>query len=253
MYLVNMKKRLLLTVLAAVSVLLFQSCKKETDNLNTASIEDYSPLIVGKYITYRLDSSVMINFGASMETHSYQVKYLVDAAITDADNRPSFRIVRFIKKPSNAWDADATFWATPVSNGLEFVENNLRYMKLRLPIKDFYTWKGNTHIDTYSINSEVKYLDDWDYTYENVGVPETIGTYNLDSVLTVNHRDEIIGNPADANSYSEVNYGQEKYAKGIGLVYRKFLHTEYQPPTPGSAGHFADGSYGVTYTMIDHN
>ncbi len=136
---------------------------------------------------------------------------------------------------------------------MEFVENNLRYIKLKLPIKDGYTWKGNSHIDTYSINSEVKYLDSWDYYYENVGLPETIGAFNLEDVLTVNHRDEIIGNPADPNSYSEINYSQEKYAKGIGMVYRRFLHTEYQPPTPGSSGHFAEGTYGITLTMIDHN
>ena len=252
MYLVFMKK-CFFTVLALAVVMPFVSCKKETTTVQTPSIEDYSPFVVGKYITYQLDSSVSINFGAAMETHTYQVKYLVDAALNDADERPSFRIVRFIKKPSGAWDADASFWATPTSNGLEFVENNLRYIKLRLPIKDGFTWKGNTHIDTYSINSEVKYLDGWDYIYENVGVPETVGAYNLDEVLTVNQRDEIIGNPADPNSYSEINYGQEKYAKGIGLVYRKFLHTEYQPPTPGSNGHFADGTYGVTMTMIDHN
>jgi hypothetical protein len=243
----------LFAVLAASSIFLLQACKKETETLATPTIEDYNPLVIGKYITYQLDSSVMINFGAAIETHTYQVKYVVDGALNDADNRPSFRIVRFMKRPSGAWDADATFWATPTANGLEFVENNLRYLKLRLPIKDGYTWKGNTHIDTYSINSEVKYLDSWDYIYENVGMPETIGTYNLDSVLTVNQRDEIIGSPSDPNSYSEINYGQEKYAKGIGMVYRKFLHTEYQPPTPGSSGHFADGTYGITMTMIDHN
>jgi hypothetical protein len=248
-----MKKYAVLTVLSFALLLFFSSCKKETETLKTDTIADYNPLQVGKYITYQLDSSVMINFGAGMETRSYQVKYLVEAAVTDADNRPSYRIVRFIKKPNNSWQSDATFWSTPTANGLEFVENNLRYLKLRTPITEGYTWKGNTHIDTYSINSEVKYLDGWDYTYENVGMAETIGAYNLDSVITVNQRDEIIGNPADPNSYSEINYGMEKYAKGIGLVYRKFLHTEYQPPTPGSSGHYAEGTYGVTYTIIDHN
>ena len=86
-----------------------------------------------------------------------------------------------------------------------------------------------------------------------MGVASRIGTFNLDSTLRVDQRDEVIGNPADAASYSEVNYAMEKYAAGIGMVYRKFLHTEYQPPTPGVSGKFVDGSYGVTLTMIDHN
>src|SRR6218665_3761440 len=234
-----MKNKIFLPAAVAIS-LFFSSCEKKTEELATASIEDYSPLVVGKYITYQLDSTVTINFGAALETRSYIVKYLVDAAITDAYNRPSYRIVRFkYAAATDSWHSDATFMATPVDKGLEFVENNMRYIKLKQPFTYGYTWSGNTHIDTYSLTSEVKYLADWDYTYTAVSEPATVGTYNLDDVVTVDQRDEVIGNPSDPNSYSETNYGMEKYARGIGLVYRKFLHTEYQPPVPGSAGHYA--------------
>ena len=54
-------------------------------------------------------------------------------------------------------------------------KNNMRFIKLQTPIRDYYSWKGNTYIDTYSINSEVKYLDDWDYVYDSVNVPLTFG------------------------------------------------------------------------------
>jgi hypothetical protein len=84
-------------------------------------------------------------------------------------------------------------------------------------------------------------------------MPAKIGALTIDSTIKVSQRDEIIGNPANPNSYSERNIGEEKYAKGIGLVYRNFLHTEYQPPTPGHIGAYSDGSYGVTLKMIDHN
>jgi hypothetical protein len=134
---------------------------------------------------------------------------------------------------------------------MEFIENNMRFVKLKGPIRDGFIWKGNSYIDTYSLNSNVKYLDNWEYTYENVNMPETVGTFNLDSTLLVNQRDEIIGNPNDVNSYSEINFGAEKYAKGIGLVYRNFSHVEYQPPTPGRSGYRI--GYGVKMTMIDHN
>ncbi|MBC7937884.1 MAG: hypothetical protein H7Y86_21260 [Rhizobacter sp.] len=248
-----MKKFALLTCLAAVAMLM-NSCKEKTGGVETASIGDYSPFTVGKFITYQLDSVVPVNFGAALETRTYEVKYLVDAAINDINNRPSFRIVRYIKKPGNVWQGDATFLATPTSQGLEFVENNLRYIKLRLPIRDGYTWLGNSYIDTYSLNSEVKYLADWDYMYDSVGVAATVGDYNLDDVIKVEQRDEIIGDPTDPlNLYYETNYGMEKYARGVGLVYRKFLHIEYQRPTGSVTGKFVDGTYGVTLTMIDHN
>ncbi|HMJ45835.1 MAG TPA: hypothetical protein VK498_00800 [Ferruginibacter sp.] len=241
-------------VLLIVTLIIFSACKKSSEEFNSAAIQDYYPLAVGKYITYNLDSIVTINFGASMVVRKYQVKYQVDALITDNLGRPAYRIVRSIRNTAaNPWQSDATFMAINTSNSLEFVENNLRYIKLKVPIKDGYSWKGNAYIDTYSLNSELKYLDSWDYVYDSVNVRSTVGTFTLDSTLKVNQRDEIIGSPSDPNSYSEKNYGVEKYAAGIGLVYRNFLHTEYQPPVPGLGGHFVTGSYGVILTMIDHN
>ncbi|MEO6489437.1 MAG: hypothetical protein ABIO04_05795 [Ferruginibacter sp.] len=247
-------KQYFLFFLAFTLFIGFNSCKKSNEEFKTASLDEYYPLTPGKYITYSLDSTIYVNFGASAEVHSYEVKFEVDAQITDNLGRPAYRIFRYIRNPgAGAWAPDATFTAVNDSTGLEFIENNLRYLKLKQPVRDNYTWKGNTYIDTYSINSPVKYLDDWDYVYENVGITQQVGTFTFDNTLTVNQRDEIIGNPADINSYAEINYSLEKYAAGIGMVYRQFLHTEYQPPVPGLEGHYVDGSYGVTYTIIDHN
>jgi hypothetical protein len=247
-------KKYSLFVCVILVALGFSACKKSTEELKTESVNDYYPLEVGKYITYNLDSTIYINFGASAEVRSYQVKYYVDAAITDNLSRPAYRIQRYIRKlPADPWVPDATFMAVNTTNSIEFIENNERYIKLRLPIRDGYSWKGNSYIDTYSLNSTKRYLDDWDYIYDSVGVVSTVGTFTLENTLKVDQRDEVIGFPSDPNAYSEINQGVEKYAKGIGLVYRNFFHSEYQPPTPGHGGYFADDSYGITLTMIDHN
>ena len=247
-----MRKVFFLTLTTVV--LFLSACKKSTEEFQTASIRDYYPLQIGKYITYSLDSTVFINFGTVQVINSYQVKHVVDALITDGLGRPAYRIIRYIRRtPANAWVPDNTFMAVPTDFSMEFIENNFRFLKMRSPIRDGYTWKGNTYIDTYSLNSTVKYLNDWDYSYDSLNLPAKIGTLTIDSTIKVSQRDEIIGNPTNPNSYSERNIGEEKYAKGIGLVYRKFLHTEYQPPTPGHGGAYADGSYGVTLKMIDHN
>jgi hypothetical protein len=248
-----MKKILLLLFIASL-LLSLNACKKSTESFIPNQATEYFPLTVGKYITYKLDSLVFINFGTSSVTRSFEVKYLTDARLSDNLDTPAYRIVRFIRNtPSNPWVADATFWATNTGKGIDFTENNLRYQKLKTPVRDLYTWKGNSYIDTYSFSSNVKYLGDWDYSYDSVGMQSVVGSYTLPNTLKVDQRDEVIGNPNDPKSYSEINYAVEKYAAGIGLVYRKFLHTEYQPPTPGLGGRFVDGSYGVTLTMIDHN
>ena len=240
-------------LIACIFLCCIISCKKETDVFSTLTINDYSPLQTGKYITYKLDSLVYLNFGTTNTTISYQVKYVTDSLITDNLGRPAYRIFRFIRKTDqDAWQPSGTFMAINDTSTLEFIENNMRFVKLKLPIKDEFSWKGNAFIDTYSLNSQVKYLDDWDYVYTNVGKPENVDGSSFENTLTVNQRDEVLGSPDDPGAYSEVNFSIEKYAYGIGLVYRKFFHSEYQPGS-GGPGYFADGSYGVTLTIIDHN
>ncbi|HQY12879.1 MAG TPA: hypothetical protein PK133_11725, partial [Ferruginibacter sp.] len=141
--------------------------------------------------------------------------------------------------------------AVPTEFSVEFIENNMRFIKMKAPVRNGFSWKGNSYIDTYSLNSDVKYLDDWDYTYDSLNTTISLAALTVDSTLKVDQRDEVIGNPNDPNSYSEINQGAERYAKGLGLVYRNFLHVEYQPPTPGRGG-YRQG-YGVKMTMIDHN
>jgi hypothetical protein len=238
---------LLIIVILSFSII---SCSK-TEQYPTPSISDYLPLQTGKYITYQLDSTIFINFGTKDTTISYQVKYVTDSLIADNTGRPAYRIFRYIRKtPNDAWISDATMMAINTGISLEWIENNLRFVKLRTPITENYNWKGHTFIDTYSANSQLQYMDGWDYTYTRLDGIDTLQNKIYTGTLTVNQRDEIIGIPDDPDSYSEINFGQEKYAKGIGLIYKKFFHSEYQP---GNGGYFADGSYGVTYTIIDHN
>ncbi len=243
-------KRLAFYFLFALLLVNIHACRK-TESYPTPSLEDYYPLQSGKYITYQLDSLKYLAFGTRDTTVSYQVKYYTDAAMTDNLGRPAWRIFRYIRKDdTQPWATDATFMAVPTSDHLEFIENNLRFIALHLPIENNYAWKGNSYIDTYSANSELKYLDNWDYTYANTGQADQVGGQNFSDVLFVNQRDEVIGDPTDPSGYSEINFGQEKYAKGLGLIYKKFFHQEFQP---GNGGYVADGSYGITLTVIDHN
>lgn len=237
------------------SALVFNACGKETATIDSPAIAEYASVTVGKYITYRLDSTVFTNFGLTEETKRYQVKDVVDAQITDNLGRPSFRIIRYLRDSlgTQPWAPNATFLVTPLGDQLEFVENNLRYIKLHLPIQDGFTWKGNTHIDTYSAGSEVKYLDDWDYNYEQFGQSYTVRGVTVPNTVKISQRDETIPNgPFNPNGYYERNFSSEVYAKGIGLIYRNFIHWEYQPPrVPGQQGDRK--GYGVKLEMIDRN
>jgi len=234
-------------------VLLLTSCKKQMDNYSPEPLSDYYPLQVGKYITYNLDSTLFINFGQKDTVIHYQIQDRVDSPITDNTGRDGFRILRFIRHDtSEAWAPNNTFMVTPTENSIEFVENNLRFIKLKSPLRKDYTWKGNSFIDTYSNISNVRYLDDWDYIYDSLGLPLSINSINIDSTIKVFERDEFIGEDPSLSTtqYAEENYSVEKYGKGIGLIYREFLHWEYQGPQSPTHGY---SGYGIKMSIIDHN
>ncbi|MGH2647006.1 MAG: hypothetical protein ACRDE8_05530 [Ginsengibacter sp.] len=217
-------------------------------------MNDYFPLQVGKYITYNLDSTLFIHFGQADTVISYQVKDQVDAQITDNLGRPAYRIIRYLRQDtSQDWTPDNTFMVIPTSNSIEYVENNLRFLKLELPLKQDFSWKGNSYIDTYSINSELQYMDDWDYIYDSIDAPLTINSLSINSTITVDERDEFLGQDPSipGTQYAEKTYALEKYGKGIGLIYREFLHWEYQGGETGVPGYFV--GYGVKLSIIDHN
>ena len=247
-----MYRKLTLLTTALGITFLFHNCTKE-ETLPTASILDFFPLEIGRSITYRMDSTVFVNFNSREEVHSYQVKDVVEDLITDNLNRPTYRIRRYIRDTAatQPWADDATFLVTPTRNTLELNDNNLRFIKLHLPIRDDYSWKGNSYIDTYSSNSEVNYLDDWDYIYANTNQPYNFDTEVVDSTVTVYQRDEVIGDPDVDTVFSRRDYSVEVYGKGIGLIYKNFLHREFQPATPGKDAYIL--GYGIMLTMIRHD
>ena len=237
---------------ALLLITLLTACTKENELFKTASPNDYFPLQVGKYISYNLDSTVFISFGTKDTVIKYQVKDSVETKITDNQGRPAYRIVRYIRKDAfQPWAPSNTFMATSTGKTIEFVENNLRFVKLISPIKEDVTWNGNQYLTidpypAYTFSSD--FMGDWEYTYKDVDAPLTVGTFNLDSTLTVTEIDYSFANPqTPGTQYAERTYSIEKYAKRIGLVYKEFLHWEYQGNTKSYKG------FGIKLTMIDHN
>jgi len=246
------------TALSLITLLLMAICWmgcSKTEQLNTAYIKDYYPLEVGKYITYRLDSTVYVKLNTVKEVHSYLVQDLVDAKVTDNLGRDAYRIRRTIRSKTDTmqWNDNTSYMVVPLDRSLEVIDNNLRFIKLQEPIRENFTWKGNNYINTYS-DATLQYLDAWDYFYENVDQPYSVGAANWVMTTTVNQRDEILGTPGNKQFYWEINHSMEVYAKGVGLVYRDFLHEAWQPPNITSVdGYYESNSYGIKLTMVNTN
>jgi hypothetical protein len=252
-------------LLASFSLLslFFSGCKSEVEAYKTEPLSDYLPLAVGKYITYRLDSTVFPSAGRATEVHYYLEKNIIDGQITDNLGRPGFLVFRFLRDTGQTkpWASAGTYAITPLPNAIELYDNNQRTIPLTAPIKEGNAWKGNRYLADDPFKSLYNYtsvdnndLSNWLYTYGSVN-NELIGGKLINDVITVKHIDELQNvennKPKLETAFASRTFSLDKYAKNIGLVYQEKIMWEYQPnltgPSPYKTG------FGIKRTLFDHN
>jgi hypothetical protein len=246
----------LLAISVMMLCLITVACNKK-ETLSFAALTEYYPLQVGKTFTYRLDSILPINFGTSLQTKHYLAKDSIESQFSDAQGRPSFRIWRFVRDTlaTQPWRYTSTYVATIDNNQkwIEYVDNNLRFIALRQPITEGFSWKGNSFIDTRSGGSPVQFMDDWDYTYQDIDQSYTVRKGKFDSTISVLHVDEVTPpGPFNPCYYQQTNYSIEVYAKGVGLIYKEFLHKIWNLASSNCSGGSWDDSYGVKLNLVDY-
>ncbi|MBI5856049.1 MAG: hypothetical protein HZB42_00220 [Sphingobacteriales bacterium] len=248
--------------IAAIFASVLFSCNKKEDFVSE-DVKDYLLITPGKYITYRLDSMVFTNFGTTTEIHKYQVKHVVDALITDNLGRPGYRVYRFIRDsvdatswtPAQPWTNSGTYFITPLTDQVELIEDNLRIIKLHMPVRESFSWKGNKYLPTdpygqyYGFSNDDN-MADWDFYYDGGSTSFSYKGNNYSNVYSIEEADESFNVPITIpTAYAAKSRAVEKYSKNIGLVYREYELWEYQPPPVGP---YKTG-FGVTQWMIDHN
>lgn len=250
-----MLQRAILKIFFFVSliyVLILSSCTKSDVLSSSIKAVNYYPVSTGKVWIYRLDSTNIPAFGTSLITNSYHIKDSVGSSFIDNTGRQSWVVYRFITDTleQNMWQSLSSYYVTPTANDVEVVDdNNLRFIKLTTPVRAGYVWQGNTYIDTRSATTSYQYFDGWNYMYTSVGSPYSTLSGIIDSSVTIFQRDETSPEgPFDPEFYQQRNYSVEVYAKGVGLIYKNFLHSVWQP-TPEPA-RYTDDSYGIILNLI---
>jgi hypothetical protein len=242
--------------------LLFAACKK-TDNSALEPVSDYFPLTIGKYITYDVDSTVPIyqTTALVLDSFHYQIQYIVDGVVYDNLNRLGYHITcNFRLDSSYLWVPYHTAMAVNTGSTIEFSQDNQKYIKLVEPIQQDFSWNGNAYLYTDNTDS-LQYLQNWNYTYDSLNFPITLNSLTIDSTIKVAETNQQVGVQDHTDLidgydtlYSTNTYSVEKYAKGIGLVYRDFFYNIYQPADRSQPfGAFGYTGYGLTLKMIDHN
>ncbi len=246
---------------AILLVVVFSACENSKEEFVTESYKEYFPLGISKSITYRVDSTVFTQSGSKVEVHKYQVKHTVQSEIADNQGRKAYLINRLIRNEAGTtpWLENGNYTVTPLDDQAEVVENNLRVIRLRNPMKKNFSWRGNAYLPgspyrpAYDMDAGSD-MNQWQFTYSDFG-DTTVNGQSYQNVWSVEHANNVLNLPPvpGTNAYGLMEVSREKYAKGIGLVYRKHDVYEYQPGHADNSYQPAYSGFGITMWMIEHN
>jgi hypothetical protein len=199
-----------LIILALVIFATF-ACKKKVEDPPDLGY-DYAPNTIGKYVVYDVDSVVYDDFKNDTSYYKYRIKEKLEEVYIDNEGRNAIKLVRYIKQFSDSVSYDNMTWLvkdvwnyTKTATTLEVVEEDVRFTKLIFPVKEESTWNGNAN----------NTIGDWEYKYTYIDKNEMINGTTFENVLMVTQKDDKNKNAIHREYYVE------KFAKGVGLVYRE--------------------------------
>jgi hypothetical protein len=197
---------------------LFLSCKKKQDNAAAPDLGyDYYPGTVGSYIEYDVDSIAYRPLTLDTVEAKFHIKEVIEEEFTDNQNRPALRIVRYKKNYSAtipysqmSWTLQDVWLANKTRTTAEVVEENVRFVKLIFPVTEDGSWNGNAQ----------NTIGEWEYKYSGFGQSATYNSLTFGECVLVTQK-------KSASLLSYQNY-VEKYAKGVGMVYKEIIDVKSQ-------------------------
>lgn len=215
-----------------ISSIVLSACTRQIIEPGPADLGyDFYPLQTGKYVIYKVDSIYYNDFDRRNDTVSLEVVDEIGEKFTDNQGRDSYIVNRSRRYTSSGpWISDHTYYVTRDNFKLEWQENNLRFIKMIYPVKINGKWFGNSYLSTLT-NPEIRWYDNWEYRYTRVqeGFNTGFKSYTPTHTIFQSSNQEAEGDPNNPNSYSAFSYGQETYAKNVGMVFKELTRWEYQP------------------------
>lgn len=201
------QKRNIILWLISLSVFTWFSCKKESVEIPTLSY-NYFPTEKGKYIIYDVDSiyhsETDNNNDDSVFSYHFQIKDKIDSSYIDLEGRVNQVRLRYHRdNDTMQWQLTEVWTQYLSSTSAYLTEDNIKYHKLSFPINSTISWNGN---DSNTEDEEIYY---YDYFHES----DVLNGLSFDSTLSVIQIDE--------NNFVETIYGNEKYAAGVGMIYKE--------------------------------
>ena len=210
----------LLALLSIALFFAFACSKDDSTPLKTLESSDYFPVDTGTYWIYdvtKIEIDAPIN---RYDTNVFEIKMLVKQYDGDLKQYEFWRYSRVDSLSS--WENYDIVTVSIDDYSVQWVEDNLRYLKMKNPIVENRNWDGNT----YNIKEPWNYLySDLDYTFEN-------DYLNISNCIIIEQRNVV--------NLLQSEIAKEVYAKNIGLVYKyeEVLILEANLPKTGYINEF---------------
>jgi hypothetical protein len=211
--------------------LLLSGCKKESELAPDIGYDFYPTTLYSERI-FEVDSIVFNDFTKTTDTFSFFLKERLEEVFTGGTNQ-SVRVVNYRRESAEtSWKPTKTWAFTATSTFIEEQTDNLRTHTLVFPVKKGEKWDANRPNTLKTEENEYLSLQS-----------ETVGEKTYPAVVHIKRRQ--IQDALKINT----DIAFDKYAKGIGLVYR---HREnIKRFTTGQPGETPVDS-GLIYTMTLH-
>lgn len=173
----------------------------------------YFPDTVGHFVIYSVDSLVYDDFTGQVLQFEYEVKELIESRLTDGEGKESLRLERYIRPDeSSPWEIKDVWQARVLPDRAEKTEENITFIKLVFPPKLGSRWNGNAY----------NTLPRQEYRIIEAHKPYLITpSLSFDSTVTVLQNEFI--------TLISEELQEEKYAKDIGLVFKRYRKVDKEP------------------------
>ena len=196
---------------------------KPSDNVIPLNFKNsFFPIQIDKFIIYSYEELNHNAFDSKTDTINYWIKETIDTSFLDQENDSTYRL-RIDHSIDEGLNWEFQYYAVLKEDdyGIERSDYDIKRVKLTYPVHDNKRWDINMFN-----NQDIQYG-----YYKNTDTPYQIedSLFNETVIVKLANQEDIIF----------TQFEEEVYARGLGLIKRKFIDIETQP------GKYKDG---IEYT-----
>lgn len=223
----------ILPILLALVLLIIWACNEETASPRSEWGYDYFPLEIGKIWNYEMDSIILRPEVGGVQYDSVHLlvrETLVDT-LRDLENHLWYRGERYDRYSDTLpWRFSQTFLLRMDKQRAFRKEDNLEFVKMTFPVEQYRNWDGHAAFNSSRLievaGQPIAIYKDWDYNYVYTDEQEIIHDLPFDSLCLISGVDTGVNDEHPdigglATELFDRRFSIEKYARGIGLVYRE--------------------------------